>query len=86
MLVERGEYRLEHVGVGQVLWVPLSSLRTLLEVSAVLLDAVMDAVLLCGDADALSAAKRVALEYVEGLGLVRTGLGWVRRDLLYQRF
>jgi hypothetical protein len=47
-----------------------------------ILDAVLDGKILCGDEDVFMMVKRRASDYVEEKGLVRTRAGWFRRDML----
>jgi hypothetical protein len=81
-IVPTGEYRVEVVSIGQVVWLPLDKLDDVLETSMIILDAVFDGKILCGDEDVFMMVKRRASGYVEEKGLVRTRAGWFRRDML----
>jgi len=76
-IVPTGEYRVEVVSIGQVVWLPLDKLDSVLETSMIILDAVFD-----GNEDVFMMVKRRASDYVEKKGLVRTRAGWFRRDML----
>ncbi|ACB39527.1 nucleotidyltransferase domain-containing protein [Pyrobaculum neutrophilum] len=58
-----GEYRVENTPVGQIVWAPLDRLEEALERSTILLDALADAKLLCGDPAALERARAAAAAY-----------------------
>jgi predicted nucleotidyltransferase len=75
-VVESGGYKVEHRGVGQVVWLPLDRLDEVLEWSMVVLDAVADAKPICGDRGKLEEARKKVEEYVRRRGLVRTRHGW----------
>ena len=81
-IVPTGEYRVEVMSIGQVVWLPLDNLDHVLEVSMVILDAIFDGKLLCSDEDVFMVVKRRVSDYVEKKGLVRTRAGWFRRDVL----
>ncbi|KUO84504.1 MAG: DNA polymerase subunit beta [Thermoproteus sp. CIS_19] len=76
-VIESGDYRVEHRGVGQVVWLPLDRLEEVLEWSMVVLDAVMDAKPICGDWGKLEEVKEKVQEYIKRRGLVRTEHGWL---------
>jgi predicted nucleotidyltransferase len=76
-VVESGDYRVEHRGVGQVVWLPLDKLEEVLEWSMVVLDAVTDAKPICGDRGKLEEVKKKVQEYIRRRGLVRTAHGWL---------
>jgi len=76
-VVESGGYKVEHRGVGQVVWLPLDKLDEVLEWSMVVLDAVADAKPVCGDRGKLEEVRKRAEEYVRRRGLVRTKHGWL---------
>jgi len=75
-VVEGGGYKVEHRGVGQVVWLPLDKLDDVLEWSMVVLDAVADAKPVCGDREKLEEVRKKVEEYVRRRGLVRTRHGW----------
>jgi predicted nucleotidyltransferase len=75
-VVESGDYKVEHRGVGQVVWLPLDKLDEVLEWSMVVLDAVADAKPICGDREKLEEVRKKVEEYVRRRGLVRTKHGW----------
>jgi len=75
-VVEGGGYKVEHRGVGQVVWLPLDKLDEVLEWSMVVLDAVADAKPICGDLEKLEEVRKKVEEYVRRRGLVRTRHGW----------
>jgi predicted nucleotidyltransferase len=75
-VVESGHYKVEHRGVGQVVWLPLDKLDDVLEWSMVVLDAVADAKPICGDREKLEEVRKKVEEYVKRRGLVRTKHGW----------
>jgi len=75
-VVESGDYKVEHRGVGQVVWLPLDRLDEVLEWSMVVLDAVADAKPICGDREKLEEVRKKVEEYVRRRGLVRTRHGW----------
>jgi hypothetical protein len=75
-VVEGGDYKVEHRGVGQVVWLPLERLDEVLEWSMVVLDAVTDAKPICGDREKLEEVRKKVEEYVRRRGLVRTKHGW----------
>jgi predicted nucleotidyltransferase len=75
-VVEGGDYKVEHRGVGQVVWLPLDKLDEVLEWSMVVLDAVADAKPICGDREKLEEVRKKVEEYVKRSGLVRTKHGW----------
>ncbi len=75
-VVESGDYKVEHRGVGQVVWLPLDKLDEVLEWSMVVLDAVADAKPICGDRGKLEEVRKKVEEYVRRRGLVRTRHGW----------
>jgi Predicted nucleotidyltransferases len=75
-VVESGDYKVEHRGVGQVVWLPLDKLDEVLEWSMVVLDAVADAKPICGDREKLEEVRKKVEEYVKRRGLVRTKHGW----------
>ena len=81
-IVPTGEYRVEVMSIGQVVWLPLDKLDHVLEVSMVILDAIFDGKLLCGDEDVFMVVKRRASDYVERKGLVRTRAGWFPSNVL----
>ncbi|MCI4446349.1 MAG: nucleotidyltransferase domain-containing protein [Pyrobaculum sp.] len=58
-VVESGDYKVEHRGVGQVVWLPLEKLDEVLEWSMVVLDAVADAKPICGDRGKLEEVRKV---------------------------
>lgn len=76
-VVESGDYKVEHRGVGQVVWLPLDKLDEVLEWSMVVLDAVADAKPICGDRGKLEEVRKKVEEYVRRRGLVRTKHGWL---------
>ena len=76
-VVESGDYKVEHRGVGQVVWLPLDKLDEVLEWSMVVLDAVADAKPICGDREKLEKVRKKVEEYVRRRGLVRTKHGWL---------
>jgi len=76
-VVESGDYKVEHRGVGQVVWLPLDKLDDVLEWSMVVLDAVADAKPICGDREKLEEVRKKVEEYVRRRGLVRTKHGWL---------
>jgi predicted nucleotidyltransferase len=76
-VVESGDYKVEHRGVGQVVWLPLDKLDEVLEWSMVVLDAVADAKPICGDREKLEEVRKKVEEYVRRRGLVRTKHGWL---------
>jgi predicted nucleotidyltransferase len=76
-VVESGDYRVEHRGVGQVVWLPLDKLEEVLEWSMVVLDAVTDAKPICGDRGKLEEVRKKVQEYIKRRGLVRTRHGWL---------
>jgi len=76
-VVESGDYKVEHRGVGQVVWLPLDKLDDVLEWSMVVLDAVVDAKPICGDREKLEEVRKKVEEYVRRRGLVRTKHGWL---------
>ena len=76
-VVESGGYKVEHRGVGQVVWLPLDKLDDVLEWSMVVLDAVVDAKPICGDREKLEEVRKKVEEYVRRRGLVRTRHGWL---------
>ncbi|MGC9131711.1 MAG: nucleotidyltransferase domain-containing protein [Pyrobaculum sp.] len=80
-IVERGDYRVEHRGVGQVVWLPLDKLDEVLGWSMVVLDAVADGKPLCGDLSIFEEVKRRVFRYVEERGLTRTRSGWLPRGV-----
>jgi len=75
-VVESGDYKVEHRGVSQVVWLPLDKLDEVLEWSMVVLDAVMDAKPVCGDRKKLEEVRKKVEEYIRRKGLVRTRHGW----------
>jgi len=81
-IVPTGEYKVEVMSIGQVVWLPLDKLDHVLETSMIILDAIFDGKILCGDEDVFMMVKRRASDYVEKKGLVRTRDGWFRRDVL----
>jgi len=76
-VVESGDYKVEHRGVGQVVWLPLDRLDEVLEWSMVVLDAVADAKPICGDWEKLEEVRNKVEEYARRRGLVRTKHGWL---------
>lgn len=76
-IVDTGEYRVESTGMGQILWLPMSRIGRILEGSMVILDALADAKLLCGEGRVLEEAREEALRYIEEKRLKRTKAGWV---------
>ncbi|ABP50407.1 MULTISPECIES: nucleotidyltransferase domain-containing protein [Pyrobaculum] len=74
-----GEYKLEVVDVGQVAWLPLDRLDEVLERSMIILDAVADGKVLCGDPQAFNVVKEKVEKYIRERGLVRTKSGWYPR-------
>ncbi|AEA12673.1 DNA polymerase beta domain protein region [Thermoproteus uzoniensis 768-20] len=77
-VVESGEYRVEQSGVGQIVWLPLDKLEDVLGWSMVILDAVADGKLLCGDAARFEELRAAVLDYARRRGLVRRAGGWFR--------
>ena len=75
-VVESGDYKVDHRGVSQVVWLPLDKLDEFLEWSMVVLDAVMDAKPVCGDRKKREEVRKKVEEYVRRKGLVRTRHGW----------
>ena len=61
---------------------PPDKLDHVLEVSMVILDAIFDGKLLCGDEDVFMVVRRRASDYVERKGLVRTRAGWFPSNVL----
>lgn len=76
-IIETGEYRIESSGIGQIIWLPLDKIRNVIEWSMIILDALVDAKLLCGDGKVLDKARRQALKYIEEKHLTRTRIGWI---------
>ncbi|MEL9991432.1 MAG: nucleotidyltransferase domain-containing protein [Thermoproteus sp.] len=82
VLTQTGRYRVEAGKLGQIFWLPMDRVGEVLEFSMVILDAVVEGKLLCGDAEAFALVKRAVEEYIKRHDLVRTKGGWIRRDLL----
>ncbi|MCY0868342.1 MAG: nucleotidyltransferase domain-containing protein [Desulfurococcus sp.] len=76
-VVESGEYRIESTSIGQILWLPLDRIEEVLGWSMIILDALADAKLLCGDRVILEKAREKALEYIREKRLIRTRAGWI---------
>lgn len=85
-LVESGQYSVEATRVGQVFRVPLDKLEELLEWSAVLLNALAEGKLLCGDSRLYEKAVEVLNRYVAKKGLVRRGRDWLPRAINIDAF
>jgi predicted nucleotidyltransferase len=75
-VVESGDSKVEHRGVGQVVWLPLDELDEFLEWSMLVLDAVTDAKPICGDRGKPEYVRKKVEEYARRRGLVRTRHGW----------
>ena len=75
-IIPMGEYRVEVRDIGQVVWLPLSELDHVLNHSMIILDAVADGKVLCGDSGVFKYVKDKVDEYVKGKNLVRTKYGW----------
>ncbi|ADN50962.1 nucleotidyltransferase domain-containing protein [Vulcanisaeta distributa] len=81
-IIPTGEYRIEVRDIGQVVWLPLSRLREVLESSMVILDAVTDGKVLCGDSRVFDDVKDRVRRYIEERGLVRTKSGWFPKGII----
>ncbi|WP_069806638.1 nucleotidyltransferase domain-containing protein [Vulcanisaeta thermophila] len=81
-IVASGEYRVEARDIGQVVWLPLDKVDNVLGTSMIILDAVMDGKLLCGDPRVLDEVKTKVREYIERMNLIRTRSGWFPRSAL----
>ncbi len=81
-VIPTGEYKVEVRDVGQVIWLPLSRLDEVLESSMVILDAVTDGKVLCGDSRVFDDVRDRVRRYIEGKGLVRTKSGWFPKDMV----
>ncbi|ABW02146.1 nucleotidyltransferase domain-containing protein [Caldivirga maquilingensis] len=79
-IVADGEYRVEIMDVGQVVWLPLSRLNNVLKNSMIILDAVTDGKVLCGDSRIFEVVKGRVNEYIEEMRLVRTKHGWFPKN------
>lgn len=77
-IVPMGQYRVESRDIGQVVWLPLNDLDGVLEYSMIILDAVMDGKVLCGDAEIFNSVKSRVEAYIRKRGLVRTRIGWIK--------
>ena len=60
-------------------WLPLDRLDEVWERSMIILDAVIDGKVLCGDPHAFKAVKEEVEKYIRERGLVRTKSGWYPR-------
>ncbi|GAB6946739.1 nucleotidyltransferase domain-containing protein [Vulcanisaeta sp. JCM 16161] len=81
-VVSSGEYRVETVDVGQVVWLPLDRLDYVLEHSMIILDAVADGKVLCGDAKVFNDIKDRVIKYIRDKDLARTKDGWFPRSIV----
>ncbi|GAB6944252.1 nucleotidyltransferase domain-containing protein [Vulcanisaeta sp. JCM 14467] len=81
-IVPSGEYRVEALDIGQVVWLPLSRLGEVLEHSMIILDAVTDGKVLCGDSRVFEEVRGRVNEYVKERNLVRTRDGWFPRSIV----
>ena len=75
-IVQMGEYRIEVKDIGQVVWLPLSRLSDVLDHSMIILDAVTDGKVLCGDSGVFEDVKDKVSRYIRERNLVRTKDGW----------
>lgn len=78
-IIPTGQYKIEAKDIGQVVWLPLDKLDEVLEYSMIILDAVIDGKVLCGDHAVFENVKSRVKSYIEEKGLVRTAIGWVKR-------
>ena len=81
-IVPSGEYRVEALDIGQVVWLPLDKLSEVLERSMIILDAVTDGKVLCGDSKVFEEVRGRVNEYVKEKDLVRTKDGWFPRSIV----
>ncbi|WP_291766860.1 nucleotidyltransferase domain-containing protein [Caldivirga sp. UBA161] len=83
-IVEAGEYEIEAKDIGQVVWLPLSRLAEVLEHSMIILDAVADGKVLCGDSRIFEDVRDKVSKYIRERGLVRTRDGWFPGSIIRQ--
>jgi len=79
-IIGGGQYKIEVVSIGQIVWLPLDNVGECIRKSMILLDALIDAKLICGNDEALNRARNEAMRYIEEAKLKRTRLGWVPRN------
>ncbi|MGC9136500.1 nucleotidyltransferase domain-containing protein [Caldivirga sp.] len=77
-IVSSGEYKIEQINIGQIVRLPLSRLNDIIEYSMIILDAITDGKLLCGDPSVFNEVKARVDDYVHRMGLTRTSRGWFK--------
>ena len=82
VIVPSGEYRIEALDIGQVVWLPLNRLNEVLERSMIILDAVTDGKVLCGNSRVFEEVRNRVNEYIKERNLVRTKDGWFPRSIV----